>query len=264
MRIRINIVEGVFEVRHLCQDVSSISQALSLEVQEHLLPGVLRILNHLVNEDTLNLKIFESTDVRIGQHRLLRLEPSDDIHPRFLHDGEQVGVVTGPSHVPDIFSLEVQLLARPILLLLRFGRLAEEAVADDLDVEQQEDSVDVNNRHPCAVTVGSYHLGPAADREASFKGQVGQSVAMHDSALPRHKKALLSSTDARDWILCCDGRRNKSFLVMGPTTRCEGFVDVEHHLRSLLLDAHARSRSKVPLRLPGNACPVVPNVDNIL
>mmetsp|Transcript_4274 Transcript_4274/g.11789 ORF Transcript_4274/g.11789 Transcript_4274/m.11789 type:complete len:663 (-) Transcript_4274:283-2271(-) len=107
VRVCLHVIEGILEVGDFGEDVPRVPQTLRLEVQQNLLPWTLRILDHLVNQYALDLEVLECTEVRVGQHRLLWLQPSNDVHPRLLHDGKEVWVVAGPPHVPNILALKL-------------------------------------------------------------------------------------------------------------------------------------------------------------
>mmetsp|Transcript_83069 Transcript_83069/g.144247 ORF Transcript_83069/g.144247 Transcript_83069/m.144247 type:complete len:228 (-) Transcript_83069:1939-2622(-) len=111
MRIGLNIIECILQVGHLRQDVPRIAETLCLEVQQHLFPRTFRVLDYLVNENALDLEVLKCADVCVRQHRLLGLEATNDVHARLLHDGEEIGIVAGPAHIPDILALEFQLCA---------------------------------------------------------------------------------------------------------------------------------------------------------
>mmetsp|Transcript_85934 Transcript_85934/g.136523 ORF Transcript_85934/g.136523 Transcript_85934/m.136523 type:complete len:240 (-) Transcript_85934:1007-1726(-) len=236
MRICINVVEGIFQIGDLGEDVSGVSQALCLKVQQHLLAGVLWILDHLINEHALDLEVFEGADICVGQNWLLRLQASHYVHTGLLHNGKEVRIVRGPAHVPAILPLKVQLLSRTILWGHRF-HIPEAAVGFHLNVEEQKNPIDVNDRHPRALTVRRNHLWAAADGEASLQCQMWQGISLHYTTLPRHKETLLCCTNACDWILGGRGRRHEAILVMSARARSKGFIDVEHHLGSPLLHA---------------------------
>mmetsp|Transcript_3001 Transcript_3001/g.9056 ORF Transcript_3001/g.9056 Transcript_3001/m.9056 type:complete len:321 (-) Transcript_3001:1262-2224(-) len=268
MRVVVNVVECVFEIRHLRQDVSGVAQTLGLEVQQHLLARTLRILNDLVNQHTLDLQVPEGADVCIGQDRLLGQQSSDDVHPSLLHDGEEVGVVAGPAHVPDILALKLQLCSDSSFSARFLVGLPDQhargAPALDLDVIEGQHAVDVDDGHPGAVAVRGDNLRPAADGEARLDAEVRQGVALHHAGFAGHKEALLRGGDAGDGVLGRGHGRHEALLVMQASAWGKRLVDVEHHLRAPLVAAKHACQLAVAAGMLGDTVPVHPDVHDVL
>mmetsp|Transcript_23180 Transcript_23180/g.54250 ORF Transcript_23180/g.54250 Transcript_23180/m.54250 type:complete len:232 (-) Transcript_23180:1810-2505(-) len=65
VRVGLNVVESVLEVGNHGQDVPGIAQALRFKVQQHLFPWVFRVLNHLIDQHTLDLQVLERAEVSV-------------------------------------------------------------------------------------------------------------------------------------------------------------------------------------------------------
>mmetsp|Transcript_129047 Transcript_129047/g.373397 ORF Transcript_129047/g.373397 Transcript_129047/m.373397 type:complete len:316 (+) Transcript_129047:1654-2601(+) len=269
MRVVVHILEGVLQVRHLRQDVPGVSQALGLEVKQDFLARLLRVLDDLVDEHRLDLKILERADVGVREHRLLGLQASNNVHACLLHDREEVRIVTRPLHVPDILALEVQLLSGggfrgslAVRVLTYHGPAAHRL---HLDVVERQHAIDVNDRHPGAVAIRSNNLRTTSYGEAGFQAQVRQGIPLHHAALARDEEALLRGRDASDGVLRRRRWRNEAILVVEATAGRERLVDVKHHLRAPLA-AHAQHGGGCGqvVGLLGDAVAVHPDVHHIL
>ena len=91
----------------------------------------------LIEQHCLDLQFVEGAQVRRAKDGFLWVNTTEDVHSRLLHHREQLLIVTGPPHVPDVLPLEAQ----PLASLGGFDR----AVGAGADAVKQQHTVDIDD-----------------------------------------------------------------------------------------------------------------------
>ena len=79
-----------------------------LKFEKKLRIRILRILQNLIQKNSLNFQILKTTNIPRGQNGLLRFHIPEHIHPGLLHHSKQIRIIRSPLHVPNIFTFKLE------------------------------------------------------------------------------------------------------------------------------------------------------------